>query len=291
MTNLAEHVARLRSGESVVAGDHAAELNSNSTSPSAEGLAVALEDDAGDAGRAVGAQFERARGERELGPVVAAGADVDGDHLRAVAGGGAPRAGVEVVLGDDDHRAARLAGGGLGQRRDLRQDAARRLGHAVDQARRAGGGRHRERVGKQAVDLQRAPGATGGGRPRPRPRSDSRATRSAALASRQRRVGGEAEAVAADPGGRRRAHLEDLEVERARPQDAARQPRDLLDGRQDRRAETVGQLGERGPRVGGAEDQVIEREKHGAARYRRRASTCFQRRGMPAAGNVTLSVR
>ena len=34
MTNLAEHVARLRRGRDEHAGDHAAELNSNSTSPS-----------------------------------------------------------------------------------------------------------------------------------------------------------------------------------------------------------------------------------------------------------------
>ena len=86
MTNLAEHVARLRRGREQRAGDHAAELNSNATSPSMNDCAVALEDDAGDAGRAVGAQLERARRERERGPVVAAGADLDGEHLRAVAG-------------------------------------------------------------------------------------------------------------------------------------------------------------------------------------------------------------
>jgi hypothetical protein len=37
-------------------------------------------------------------------------------------------------------------------------------------------------------------------------------------------------------------------------------------GRQDRCPEAVGQLGRRGSRVGGAEDQVIEGAEHGAAK-------------------------
>ena len=156
---------------------------------------------AADAGRAVGVQQQRAGLERELGPVVAARADLDRVDVRAVARVGAPGGVVEAVLGDDDHRARRRCGWPPWRRagilvstpaadsvtRSIERRAACVVASAPGTGRAAGRG-----PGPR-------PGAAVGGRAGRPPRSGSRAARSAADASRERHVGGEAEPVAVRP--------------------------------------------------------------------------------------------
>ena len=157
-------------------------------------------------------------------PVVAAGADLDREHVRPVAGGGAPRVGVELVLGDDDHRAAGLAG-----RRPWRPrgsaPARRRRPRPCGAPLRAR--RHRERVGQQPVDLDRAPAAAVGGR-RAGAEVGKPSPRSVGAGLGERDVGGEAEAVAERAQRRLGADPQHLDVDRAGADDAAREPADLL---------------------------------------------------------------
>ena len=139
-----------------------------------------------------------------------------------------------------------LAGGGLGDRRDLASGRPRRPRSAVaaGPAVRVLAGTGNGSGSRPWTWIARQRAAVGG-RARPPPRWRSRA-RAARPRPRQRHVGGEAEAVAERPQRRLGADPQHLEVELAGADDPAREAGDLLDRGQHRRAEAVGELRERG---------------------------------------------
>ena len=110
LTNLVEHVARLRAGEPSSARDHAAELNSNATAPTMNGSPspskMMRRTPGGPSAWSCSGPGSSGRRSQSWPPVPTS-TEYD---LRAVTGRRAPGGGVEPVLGDDDHRARRPCG-------------------------------------------------------------------------------------------------------------------------------------------------------------------------------------